>query len=300
LCICEENHSRAECFNYDDTSDQCDRCEANGRCFKGNGNEHDFICICPACREGRRCQDNFESFSFILDQLFFADLLSPNSRIRHLTYYSLIVAPLPLFLVGLLSNLCCFVTLRRPRCLRNGTGHYLYAMSICNQLNLAFLALRLIHLTLNISRSSSSSPAVDDALCKVANYLLIVSTRIIYWLGTLIAIERVYVALFVNGRWLKKPRIARRMIALVVGCTLTLSAYQLVFVHSRISSDDDNNAMCVISFPANRLIWLQFHGAVVTINSAGPFLINLLCTGAIICIVTKKKMNATSGRDTRE
>ena len=173
-------------------------------------------------------------------------------------------------------------------------------MSICNQLNLAFLAMRLTHLTLNISSSSSSSPAIDNALCKITNYLLIVSTRIIYWLGTLITMERVYVALFLNGRWLKKPHIARRMIAVAVIGTLTIYAYQLVFVYSRISSDDENNAMCIISFPANRAVWLQFHGAVVTFNSAGPFLINLLCTGAIICIVTKKKMNATGGRNTRE
>ena len=173
-------------------------------------------------------------------------------------------------------------------------------MSIYNQLNLAFLVLRLTHLTLNITGSSTSSSGIDNALCKAANYLLTVSTRIIYWLGALIAIERVYVTLFLHGRWLNKPQIARRLIAVAVVGTLVLSAYQIVFVHSRVSSDDEHNAMCTISFPANRPVWLQLHGVVVIINSVVPFVINLLCTGAIICIVTRAKMNATGGRGTRK
>ena len=297
LCICVQNHSRAECFNHDHTGDKCQRCEAYGRCLKGR-NDSDFHCICPACHTGRFCQFSFDSFSFTLDQLFFADLLSPNSRIRHATYYSLIIAPLLLILIGLLNNVCCFVTFRRPRCLRNGTGHYLYAMALCNQLTLAFLALRLIHLTLNIS-SPYSFPALDNALCKTSNYLLAASTRLTYWLGSLVAIERVYVALFVNGQWLKKPQIAQRIIAMAAVTILTVSAYQLAFIHSRISSDDGNNAMCTISFPSDRPVWLKLHIAMTVIDSVGPFLTNLVCTVSIICLVTKKKMNATGRRDTR-
>ena len=297
LCICDEEQLRAECFNYDHARDKCDRCLASGRCFRGK-NESDYLCLCPACHTGRFCQFSFDSFSFTLDQLFFADLLSPNSLIQHITYYLLIITPILLCLLGLLNNLCCFLTFRRPRCLRNGIGHYLCAMSICNQLTLAFLALRLIHLTLNIS-SSYSSPMLDNALCKASNYLLTTSNRLTYWLSSLVAIERVYVALFVNGQWLKSPRIARRIIALTVLVILTVSAYQLVFVHSRISSDDGNNSMCSIIFPANSILWLKLHGAMTVIDSVGPFLINLVCTVSIICLVTQKKMNATGGRSTR-
>ena len=257
------------------------------RCIKGR-NDSDFHCICPACHTGRLCQFSFDSFSFTLDQLFFADLLSLNSRIRHATYYSLIVTPLLVFLVGLLNNICCFVTFRRPRCLRNGTGHYLYAMSICNQLTLAFLALRLIHLTLNISSRHPPS-TLDSGLCKTSKYLVNVFTRLTYWLGSLVAIERVYLALFVNGQWLKKPQIARRIIALTVVIILTVSAYQLPFVQSKISSDDGKNAMCIITFPHDSPLWETLHGAMTVIDSVGPFLINLVCTGAIICIVTKRK-----------
>ena len=207
------------------------------------------------------------------------------------------ITPLVLWLIGLANNLCCFVTFQRPKCLRNGTGHYLYCMSICNQWNLTCLAVRLIHLTLNIT-ASHSSPAVNSGLCKTSNYLLTTSTRLTYWLGSLIAIERVYVAWFINGQWLKKPHIARRIIALTVLTILVVSAYEWTFIHSQISSDDGSHAMCATAFPTGSSVWLKLHTAVTVIDSLVPFTINLLCTVSIICLVTKKKMNATA-RDTR-
>ena len=296
ICICEEDHSRAECFNYDHSKDTCDRCLVNGRCVKGR-HENDFRCMCPACHEGRFCHFNLESVPITLDQLFSPNLLSLSPFISNATYYLLIIIPLLVFLVGLVNNLCAFVTFRRPRCLRNGIGHYLFAMSICNQLTLAFLALRLIHLAVNISASYQSF-TLDGILCKVSNYLLTASTRLIYWLSTLVAIERVYVALFINGQWLNKPRIARRIIALTVVTILGVSAYQLLVTHLPIDRDDVNNVLCSVTFPASSSNWLRPRGPVAVIDSVGPFLINLVCTVSIICLVTKKKMNATRGRDT--
>ena len=208
------------------------------------------------------------------------------------------VVPLILLLVGLVNNLCCFATFRRPQCLRIGTGHYLYWMSICNQCNLAFLALRLIHLTLNIT-TSHSSPLLNDILCKSSSYLLTTSTRLTYWLGSLIALERVYVAWFVSGQWLKRPHIARRIIAATVTTILVVNGYQWEFIDSQISSDEGSHAMCAITFPSGKSIWSRLHSAVTIIDSLAPLAINLLCTVTIICIVTKKKMNAT-GRANRE
>ena len=298
VCICEEDHSRVECFNHDDSTDKCHRCEAKGRCLKGR-NDEDIVCLCPPCHEGRRCQFNLESFSFTLDQLFFSDLLSRDrlSRTCHVLFSADRTGDSVSVGCGeqrlLLRDLS-----DEPRCLRNGTGHYLYAMSICNQLNLTFLVVRLIHLTLNIA-SPYSSPTLDGVLCRTSSYLLTTSTRMTYWLSSLIGIERVYVALFVNGQWLKKPHIARRIIVLAVVTILTVNAYQLVFIRSQISSDDGLNSMCTITFPTASTLWSSLHSTVTIIDSVAPFCINLLCTVGIICLVTKKKMNATR-RDTSE
>jgi uncharacterized membrane protein YidH (DUF202 family) len=198
ICICDEKHTRVECFSYNNQLDRCSYCQAHGRCLKDE--ENDFICICPPCHSGKRCQFSFESFSFTFDQLFFQDLLSNNPVKRQTTFYFLIITPCLLFLLGLLNNICCFVTFRRPKCLRNGIGQYIFYMSIVNRIN---LTIRLIHRTVNIS-NPYSYPTFDNALCKISSYLLTSSTHTTYWLSSLIAIERIYVVLFLNEQWLKK------------------------------------------------------------------------------------------------
>jgi hypothetical protein len=151
--------------------------------------------------------------------------------------------------------------------------------------------IRLIHLTVNIA-NPYSYPLFDNLLCKISNYLLNSSTRITYCLSSLIAIERIYVVLFLNGQWLKKPHIARRLILFTIISILIISAYELVFIQSQISSDDGYNAICVLNFPSNYPFWKVLHKVVTIMNALLPFLINLCSTIVIICVVTKKKMNA--------
>jgi hypothetical protein len=298
ICICDNEHYRTECFGYDNNLDHCSQCRANAQCLKGEKDE--YLCICPPCHTGKSCQFSFifESFSFTLDQLFANDLLSNNRVTRQVTFYSLIITPCILFLLGLVNNIFCFVTFRRPRCLRNGIGQYLLYMSAINQLNLILLIIRVIHLAVNIVYPYSSL-AFDNTICKMLSYLLTSSNRIIYWLSSFIAIERIYVALFLNGQWLKKPHIARRLIFSIILSVLIINSYELAFIQSQIGHNDGHNAICVLIFPYNNRSWKELHKAVTIINALIPFLINLCCTTGIICVVTKKKMNANV-RDNRK
>ncbi|CAF1296853.1 unnamed protein product, partial [Adineta ricciae] len=288
LCICDENHIRVECFSYNNARDRCFHCLSNGVCLKGEQNE--FLCICPVCYAGKRCQFNFESFSFTLDQLFFHDLLSYKPIIRQITFYTLVITPCLLFLLGLFNNICCFLTFRRPKCRRNGIGMYLSYITLINQLNLSILVIRLIHLTLNIS-DFYSNPIFDNFICKISNYLLSSTTRIIYWLNSLIAIERVCVVLFLNKNWLKQKYIARRFIICITMCILVINAYELVFIQSEIRVNEENSTVCVLNFSLNNHLWKILHKIVTIINALLPFLINLCCTIMIIYISTKNKMN---------
>ena len=153
LCICMENHTRVECFRYDDQLDRCPYCLPNGRCLQGDRRQsNDFVCLCTLCYFGEQCQFNTKSFSFTLDQLFSPDLFFNQ---RQMTISLLIFfSPFP-FVWALPTNLSSLITFRRRRCLRQVTGHYLLWMSVVNQLNLAFFVARLIHL---IVKSSESSP----------------------------------------------------------------------------------------------------------------------------------------------
>jgi hypothetical protein len=290
LCICDENHSRVECFLYDYQLDQCSHCLAGGRCLKGDRSQpNDFICLCPPCHSGTKCQFNSNSFAFTFDQLFFTDLNSVKQQ--KITLCLLIIIPLLLALIALPNNLFSFATFRREKCLENGVGHYLLFMSIINQINLSIFVARLIHLSISII-GLQSHPIVDNILCKVLNYLLICFTRIAYWLVSFVATERVYTVVFLKGQWLKKPHVAQRLIALMFFIVVGSGAYELAFVRSFPFNVDGDNSMCVIEFPTtSQLNWVLVHEIVSIIHSMLPLLINLCCTITMIYIITKTKLN---------
>ena len=256
------------------------------------GNPHrltDFVCLCPSCSSGRQCQFNTKSFSFTLDQLFSSDLLSAR---RETTFSLLLVFSLLGFIFALPNNLFSFVTLRRRSCLHQGVGHYLLWLSVVNQLTLAFLTARLLHLSVIISISRSSSPWIDDLFCKLLNYLLICSTRLSSWLPSLVALERLYTTVFFNKHWFKQPRVARSLILLVIGWILLSAAYELVFVKSFIGIENVNSAMCVIEYPSTgQSLWIFIHQLVSVCHFLFPLLINLCSTLTIMSIVIKNKMN---------
>jgi hypothetical protein len=164
-------------------------------------------------------------------------------------------------------------------------------MSVINQLNLGLLASRLIHLVINITELQSH-PLVDHYLCKILSYLLTSSSRMVYWLSSLVAIERVYMTLFLNGRWLRKPHIARGLIIFTVVSILVSDIHELIFVKALSGINNDNSGMCVIEFPIySRSTWALFHLIVSIMNSILPLLINICCTLTISFVVAKKKIN---------
>jgi hypothetical protein len=296
LCLCAENHTRVECFLYDDGLDRCPHCLAQGRCLKGNlRRPNDFLCLCPACHSGRECQFNTKSFSFTLDQLFFPDLLSDERQmttISLLSFFSLL-----LFVLALPNNIFSLVTLLRPTCRRHGVGHYLFALSIINQVSLTLLIVRLLHLIVNISGTSSSSSQTNDLLCKSLNYLLSSSSRMVYWLTSLISIERLYSTLSLRGQWLKQPRIARRLIVFICFSVFISDLYELFYYTSFSTQiDGGQGSLCVLQISTrDRSLWMTFHLLFLILHSFVPFLINLCSTIVITFVVIKKKMNTHEG-----
>ena len=289
LCVCAENHTRVECFLYNDELDRCPHCLAQGRCLKGNlHRSNDFVCLCPACHSGRECQFNTKFFSFTLDQLFSPDFDSRRETIiAQLLFFSLL-----LFVLALPNNLFSFVTLLRPTCRRYGVGHYLLAMTVVNQLSLALLIARLVHLIVNITGTSSSSSAqTNDVLCKSFNYLLSSSSRLVYWLTSLISIERLYTTLSLRGQWLKQPRIARRLIIAIFLAVFITDLYEVFFYKSFSTQVDGQGSFCVLEISTrDRSWWMGFHLLFLILHSFLPFLINLSSTIIITFVVINKKI----------
>ena len=70
FCICQQDHYRAECFVHDPQLDHCDACLSGGKCLQGYPTDpNEFICLCPSCHQGDRCEFSFQAFGFTLDSL---------------------------------------------------------------------------------------------------------------------------------------------------------------------------------------------------------------------------------------
>lgn len=195
------------------------------------------------------------------------------------------------FFLAIPNNLFSFVTLNRRRCLRNGIGHYLLCLSCVNQTCLALLSARLIHLTLT-SSLLESRPTIDHLLCKVLSYLLTCISRVAYWLSSFVALERLYTAVFLRDRWLKQPRIARRLIGLTFGIIFLSTSYELVLIKSFSSAEEGTGVMCVIEFPIqHQSLSIFIHQIISIISFLLPLLINISCTLTIMSVVVRTKMN---------
>ena len=289
LCICADNQTRVECFIYDQELDRCSHCLEGGLCLRGDqARSTDFFCICPPCHSGDQCQFNTKSLVFTLDQLFSTDLLSDQKQttISLLIFFSALA-----FLLAIPNNLFTFVTVRRRSCLRYGIGHYLLWMSVINQVSLALLATRLIHLVITMTMFRPH-PMVGDILCKVLSYLLSCTTRISYWLPSFVALERVFTTVFWNKLWLKQPHVARNLMLVTSSLILLSGTYELAFVKAFAVNSDEKHAMCVFTFPVtHRALWVVIHQIVTAVNLLFPLLINIGCTCTIIVIVIKIKLN---------
>jgi hypothetical protein len=100
-----------------------------------------------------------------------------------------------------------------------------------SQLSLLCLVFKIIHVLIS-TKSLTRHPIFNNILCKMVSYLLSACTRMCFWLAAFVATERVYVTLYPKNGWLKQPRIARRMILLIVILTLGSHVHELIYYNN--------------------------------------------------------------------
>jgi hypothetical protein len=167
-------------------------------------------------------------------------------------------------------------------------------MSIANQLNLGLFVARLIHLSVKISALSAPMP-VDGFLCKSFHYLLISSSRFVYWLSTWIAIERLYMTVVIRGGRLNNPRTVRQLIGIILMLVMGSGIYEARFMEFLPAQAPGSASMCIMRFSTNtRRLWTRIHLCVSIMHTAVPLLINMGCTMAISILVVQKKIKTMS------
>ncbi len=293
LCFCEFNNYRAECFGYDHELDQCNWCFSNGKCIQGDSQkDNDFVCICPKCYYGPRCQYSSAHFSSTLEQLFTHGLLSTTASLKQLAFYCTVIPACVFFIIGAFNNLFTFVTFYRSKLLRTGVGNYLLIGSVVNQLTLFFLAVRLIHIVLStIGPMATVNITINQILCKTVAFALTSSGQLSYWLMSTVAIERLYVTWYVKGTWLKKPYVARWIMFTLTIIILLINAPQLAFYNSVVDTKTAaKSAICVLIY--SHPFWMHLNQVNNYVNALLPLLINIICTSGIMFLIARQKLLA--------
>ena len=128
LCPCQPDHYRTDCFLHNLLIDQCDHCLSGGRCIRGDlNNPQNYLCICPTCYEGHRCEFSMEAFSATIDSLLTFDSFSIQ-----LTYVMVSAVPV---LLGLFNNICSWVTFQRSASRQLAAGNLFRITCVLNKVS---------------------------------------------------------------------------------------------------------------------------------------------------------------------
>ena len=282
LCICQENRYRADCLGHTTRVglEHCDLCLSSGKCVKGSPNDpDDFICLCPHCYEGLRCEYSLQAFGITLDYL-----LGPDSTGIQSMY---IVFALILFLVGFVNNLCALLTFTRPKPRKTGVGYYLLFVAILNIAALFVLLVEFAHVRLG------SAGLTNDASCKAVNYLLSVFSRASSWLTTWITISRLAITLFPTKITLKNTRKAIVFSIFTVVILCALHGHQLL-TYKTMKNLDSSAFRCVTDFTNQAL---AAYTRVSTLSHfVVPFMVQLISISFLIVLMARSRAKTTGSK----
>ncbi len=275
LCICQEDHYRVDCFGQTTRPglDHCDLCLSSGKCVKGSpNNPNDFVCLCPHCYQGLRCQFSLQAFGITLDYLLLADSTSIQSMYIAFAFV--------LFLAGFVNNLCTFVTMKRKNPRKVGVGYYLLIVAILNICALFWLLVEFIHIRLG------SAGLTNDVSCKSVNYLLSVFSRSSYWLTTWITINRLGITLFPANTTLKNPRKAIFISVSTVLVLFGLHGHELL-VYKTMKELDSSASRCVTDF--SREVLATYNRVSTLSHFVVPFMVQLISISFLIILIARSR-----------
>jgi hypothetical protein len=286
FCSCNMTTQRAQCLRFDSRSDECQFCLSGGRCIRGSVHQkHDFLCLCPRCMYGSTCQFSSQLFGFTLDTLIIKDVETRQNL--SISMYILIV--FFIFIISVFSNLCNILTFVSKNTRKVGVGNYLIIVSIVNIISVALLFAKIIYILLG-SAGFIVKNKTNSFLCKSLSPLLSISTRVNYWLTSLVSIERLCTILFPTMTTIKKPRLALLLsfivIALLCGAHIHEFLHYIV-VTANLHQPNSTATLCLTNFEQQR--WSLYNRINVLLHHFAPFLIQVIAITFLIILAARSR-----------
>ncbi|CAF1457476.1 unnamed protein product [Adineta steineri] len=286
FCLCDMTKQRAQCLRFDPYSDNCQYCLSGGKCIRGNlKQEQDFICLCPRCTYGRVCQFSTQLFSFTLDSLMIKDVQAHKNL--SITVYMMITSLT--FLTGIFSNLCSLLVFSRKNPRKVGVGYYLFLVSIMNIVSLIFQYGKIIHILLGGSGLLLDNK-INLILCKLLSPMTSITTRISYWLTSLVTTERLSSVLYPTQSKIRKLNITFLLSLITILILCGTHIHEFLFykiIRADSQQTNSNSLICVIDFVNQN--WLMYNRINVLIHHLIPFSIQFMSITLMIIRIAKTR-----------
>ncbi|CAF1195873.1 unnamed protein product [Adineta ricciae] len=303
MCLCDQDRF-ANCFLFNHTiNHDCsdyNYCENQGRCLRNNATcPSKWTCICQDCFYGNKCQFSTSGFILSLDTIL-AYHIQPKVSIGRqslLIKISIFISS-TLFLVGFCNGLLAFVTFRRSKVKRVGSGYYLLSSSIVSILTIILLTYKFWFLLL-----SQTSFIINRTLlhwnCLIVDVLIRIFLGLSEWLNCCVAIERMFsVIMGVRFRRTTSVRYSKRIIIIII--ILVTSTHVHEPLRRELIDDFDIDERRIWCFVRYSSLIEKYNSVITLFHFLIPFIINIISSLWIIIKLAYRRRGVQRGETLKD
>jgi len=303
MCICTQEHN-SDCHLFYHEYNDCDYCENAGLCVRENEAEQKwkFVCLCPKCSIGRRCQFASGNYFVTLDMLIGIEIVKGDISFNQqsfIIYFTLIILIL-ILIISFILNIISIIIFSNKKLRQVGCDLYLLYLTIISQIGLVLLFFRFIYMII-VQIYTIENDLFIKISCKFLEYSLRLIPSLFDWLTVCISIERTYTVIkdiqFTRIIALKTLKISRWIILSVFILNI-LTTLHRPFYLTLIDDDAEtlNNRKpghpwCILDFESTS--WNIYEKFINIIHLALPLILNLLSILLFLLRKTKSELRTT-------
>jgi hypothetical protein len=249
-------------------------CENDAQCFQDKPTcPTEFMCVCPQCYYGTRCQFSTKTLALLLDAIL-------GYKIRpHITFIqqrmavkvsaSIVVI---LFVLGIINSVLSILTFQTKTSRKVGCGLYLLSTSFISSLTIMIFLLKFIIL-IYTQISSNTSRSFLLSSCKSIDFLLRVLVSAGDWFNACVAVERAITVFKGINFDQKKSKYIAKWIIIIIILFITFSTIHDPLHRRLIDDTEEQRTWCMTSYSS---ILKIYDSIIIFFHFLIPFFLNVI------------------------